>query len=76
VFPPVLPYLFLMSPVIFPVVYVLLLGLGSVGPSVEVVLVNVPGVPTKTRVSCSEPVFVDVYGHLGIDSKNRFHMKN
>ncbi len=22
------------------------------------------------------PVFVDVYGHLGIDSKNRFRMKN
>ncbi len=25
---------------------------------------------------CSGPVFVDVYGHLGIDSKNRFRMKN
>ncbi len=24
----------------------------------------------------AEPVFVDVYGHLGIDSKNRFRMKN
>jgi hypothetical protein len=24
----------------------------------------------------TEPVFVDVYGHLGIDSKNRFRMKN
>jgi hypothetical protein len=24
----------------------------------------------------SEPVFVDVYGHLGIDSRNRVYMKN
>jgi hypothetical protein len=24
----------------------------------------------------SEPVFVDVYGHLGIDSRNRDYMKN
>ncbi len=28
------------------------------------------------KLPVSEPVFVDVYGHLGIDSKNRFHMKN
>jgi hypothetical protein len=27
-------------------------------------------------LSSAEPVFVDVYGHLGIDSKNRFRMKN
>jgi hypothetical protein len=24
----------------------------------------------------AEPVFVDVYGHLGIDSRNRVYMKN
>jgi hypothetical protein len=28
------------------------------------------------RMYGTEPVFVDVYGHLGFDSKNRFHMKN
>ncbi len=28
------------------------------------------------RTGPPEPVFVDVYGHLGIDSKNRFYMKN
>ncbi len=28
------------------------------------------------RRATTEPVFVDVYGHLGIDSKNRFRMKN
>ena len=44
---------------------------------------NNPGEPVQQGVKLetlysvhSEPVFVDVYGHLGIDSKNRFRMKN
>jgi hypothetical protein len=37
-------------------------------------LVLIPALSTLEKEA--EPVFVDVYGHLGIDSKNRFRMKN
>ncbi len=57
----------------FPAVWYLVFGLyGRGGGGGGLLLQFSPFPPFST----AEPVFVDVYGHLGIDSKNRFHLKN